>query len=769
MATDRFNIGTKFETGDIPSQSDFKEIFDSFVHKDEDKADFQMVEAGISNEHYVTPALLYNGLKNIGIITGNCYMPHKEYFESTFSGTTLSLEKLPIKYSVKLYKNGQLLQEGEDYAVDYNTAVITFSAPVSDRNLEVNYWYKNLGPNPGGEAGEPIDFTSFLHTSGNETKNGLLTFNNTTAASTSGIVLTNSATGTASASLDVNVSGTGNGVSVQNSATGKGVKLSNTGAGVGAYLNSASASVGDVLQVAKDDVVKTKIDANGIVTAPKFVTSGGTASEFVKGDGSLDNTVYAKDTEVLHTTGNESKDGALTLTHDSSPQDVLTISKNNSANCLKLVQNSNSNATTSTWDTSTANVNRKAISIKKQENEKAFITHDGNVTATSFTTLSSKADITDGLLSLASSTSPTASQDHAKLYAKNDGTNTDMYVMGSDGVEKKIDGGSDLSDYAKLASPAFTGVPTAPTAVAGTNTMQIASTEFVQSALNNTDSGNIKTSGFQSGLTGLKVWENESLETINGAKFINSYPGSYFSSSALIVENASGSSGLYGINKSTGSLFTLNSEIGSGGSLISFCKDGTEKASINAAGEFKGAKFIVTGGTFNQFLKADGSRDFQIYTPRLLSIPSGSTETGLRIENSNSSTALMINSSYTAGTGATTMNINVSNGKGILGQISSGQDFLNIINGSSGGSSINITNTNASTSIPFLISKNTTERFRISDLGIITGNGYNLAALHTAPASSTATGILGEIRVTSSYIYVCIAANTWVRSALTSW
>ena len=443
MATDRFNIGTKFETGDIPSQSDFKEIFDSFVHKDEDKADFQMVEAGRSNEHYVTPALLYNGLKNIGIITGNCYMPHKEYFESTFSGTTLSLEKLPIQYSVKLYKNGQLLQEGEDYAVDYNTAVITFSSAVSDRNIEVNYWYKNLGPNPGGEAGEPIDFTSFLHTSGNETKNGLLTFNNTTAASTSGIVLTNSGTGTTSASLDVNVSGTGNGVSVQNSAAGKGVKLSNTGAGVGAYLNSTSASVGDVLQVAKDDVVKTKIDANGIVTAPKFVTSGATAADFVKGDGSLDNTVYAKDTEVLHTTGNESKDGALTLTHDSSPQDVLTISKNNSANCLKLVQNSNSNATTSTWDTSTANVNRKAISIKKQENEKAFITHDGNVTATSFTTLSSKADITDGLLSLASSASPTASQDHAKLYAKNDGTNTDMYVMGSDGVEKKI-GGSDL-------------------------------------------------------------------------------------------------------------------------------------------------------------------------------------------------------------------------------------------------------------------------------------------------------------------------------------
>lgn len=37
------------------------------------------------------------------------------------------------------------------------------------------------------------------------------------------------------------------------------------------------------------------------------------------------------------------------------------------------------------------------------------------------------------------------------------------------------------STYATLASPALTGVPTAPTATAGTNTKQIATTEFVQS------------------------------------------------------------------------------------------------------------------------------------------------------------------------------------------------------------------------------------------------------------------------------------------------
>lgn len=43
----------------------------------------------------------------------------------------------------------------------------------------------------------------------------------------------------------------------------------------------------------------------------------------------------------------------------------------------------------------------------------------------------------------------------------------------------------DLSAYAPLASPTFTGTPAAPTAEAGTSTTQLATTEFVTTALNN--------------------------------------------------------------------------------------------------------------------------------------------------------------------------------------------------------------------------------------------------------------------------------------------
>lgn len=41
--------------------------------------------------------------------------------------------------------------------------------------------------------------------------------------------------------------------------------------------------------------------------------------------------------------------------------------------------------------------------------------------------------------------------------------------------------------------------------------------------------------------------------------------------------------------------------------------------------------------------------------------------------------------------------------------------------------------------------------------------------LNSAPASATATGTTGEIRFTADYIYVCVATNTWKRTAISTW
>jgi hypothetical protein len=53
--------------------------------------------------------------------------------------------------------------------------------------------------------------------------------------------------------------------------------------------------------------------------------------------------------------------------------------------------------------------------------------------------------------------------------------------------------------------------------------------------------------------------------------------------------------------------------------------------------------------------------------------------------------------------------------------------------------------------------------------GTAEANEFKVSDLNTAPASATAPGTKGEIRITTGYIYVCIATNTWVRAALSTW
>ncbi len=52
-------------------------------------------------------------------------------------------------------------------------------------------------------------------------------------------------------------------------------------------------------------------------------------------------------------------------------------------------------------------------------------------------------------------------------------------------IDGKLGTSTASSTYAPLASPALTGVPTAPTATAGTNTTQVATTAYVGTAINN--------------------------------------------------------------------------------------------------------------------------------------------------------------------------------------------------------------------------------------------------------------------------------------------
>jgi hypothetical protein len=53
--------------------------------------------------------------------------------------------------------------------------------------------------------------------------------------------------------------------------------------------------------------------------------------------------------------------------------------------------------------------------------------------------------------------------------------------------------------------------------------------------------------------------------------------------------------------------------------------------------------------------------------------------------------------------------------------------------------------------------------------GSARANQFYLSALNTAPASASATGTTGEIRIDANYIYICTATNTWKRVAIATW
>ncbi len=54
------------------------------------------------------------------------------------------------------------------------------------------------------------------------------------------------------------------------------------------------------------------------------------------------------------------------------------------------------------------------------------------------------------------------------------------------------------------------------------------------------------------------------------------------------------------------------------------------------------------------------------------------------------------------------------------------------------------------------------------DLPIVTTQ-FKLSALNTPPANAGDTGTEGEVRIDANFIYVCIATNTWRRSAISTW
>jgi hypothetical protein len=99
-------------------------------------------------------------------------------------------------------------------------------------------------------------------------------------------------------------SSSGNGISSNNTSTGSGMFSNNTSTGIGIYSNNTSTGIGIISNqtvtgtglnyVGQNNGTNTfTVDKFGATTATSFIKSGGTSSQFLKADGSVDSNSYA--------------------------------------------------------------------------------------------------------------------------------------------------------------------------------------------------------------------------------------------------------------------------------------------------------------------------------------------------------------------------------------------------------------------------------------------------------------------------------------------
>jgi hypothetical protein len=77
---------------------------------------------------------------------------------------------------------------------------------------------------------------------------------------------------------------------------------------------------------------------------------------------------------------------------------------------------------------------------------------------------------------------------------------------------------------------------------------------------------------------------------------------------------------------------------------------------------------------------------------------------------------------------------------------------------------------------PLIINASANQIQEITDSDVLTGSFSvdvsgvtgEITLEGAAPASSSSSGTAGDIRYDSNYLYVCVATNTWKRSALST-
>ncbi len=199
-----------------------------------------------------------------------------------------------------------------------------------------------------------------------------------------------------------------------------------------------------------------------------------------------------------------------------------------------------------------------------------------------------------------------------------------------------------------------------------------------------------------------------------------------------------------------------------------------------------GVLLTTTNQSFTGIKSSTNTGSTQTNGISLISNGSGAISTPLYIENTADGQGMYINNAsgvsgyglfinLTTGTGIRVTNttgvafsaVNTSNANGISSSSVNGFAIQALSQGI--GNAIVSNVSTAGSGNAYVGQNNGVNTFTVDKTGVISGSQYRLSALNTAPASATAAGVLGEIRYDANYMYLCVATNTWKRSALVTW
>ena len=163
------------------------------------------------------------------------------------------------------------------------------------------FYSTNSSGGTGIESYNSSSGTGF-YSNNSSTGNGIQSIN-----SSSGYGISSSNTGSGRGIYSSNNS-TGDAINIANSGSGRGIYLTNASSGKSLILNNDTAATGMPFTVSKNGTDKFTINDAGETTGVKFIKSGGTSSQFLKADGSVDSSTYAltsqlHDAVTLGTTG----------------------------------------------------------------------------------------------------------------------------------------------------------------------------------------------------------------------------------------------------------------------------------------------------------------------------------------------------------------------------------------------------------------------------------------------------------------------------------